>query len=75
MDFSIEIHPENGIRVRLQNPKSGFQSLNPDFRNEGNLSLTLKQRLKKTRKWPKVIHGLKNVIWIIIFYSSPSWTG
>ena len=32
--FLIEIHP--GLRLLLQNPKSGFQNLNPDFPMERN---------------------------------------
>ena len=31
LDFLIEIQPEDGFLVRLQNLKSGFQNLNPDF--------------------------------------------
>ena len=43
--FLIEIHPEDGfaalkyvfgLRLLLQNPKSGFQNLNPDFPMERN---------------------------------------
>ena len=35
-DFS-EVKSFSGFRVRLQNPKSGFQNLNPDFPIERNL--------------------------------------
>ena len=31
MDFLIEIHPEDGFRVRLGNPDLDFENLNPDF--------------------------------------------
>ena len=31
LDFLTEIHLEDGFLVRLQNPKSGFQNLNPDL--------------------------------------------
>ena len=35
-DFS-EVKSVFGFRVRLQNPKSGFQNLNPDFPIKRNL--------------------------------------
>ena len=34
--FGFLVKSENGFRVRLQNPKSGFQNLNPGFPIEDN---------------------------------------
>ena len=38
LDFLIEIHPEDGFRVRLGNPDLDFENLNPDFPIECTLS-------------------------------------